>query len=76
MGSVMVTLKVDRNTHLHEDSDNFLPIPWSLPRPHFEHNAADAPNIDLRIVPPLTVDDLRRHRKHSPLHGSIYAHRV
>ena len=65
-----------KQTHPQEDSDSVLPFPRSLPRPHFEHNATNAPDIYLRIVPLFIVDDLRSHPKHAPLHGSMGTHHV
>ena len=62
----------EANTHLHKDSDNFLPTPRPHSRPHFEHNTPDAPDVDLGIVPCfLAVDDLRCHPKDRPLHRSV-----
>ena len=53
------------NRYLEEDGDGFLATPWSLPGPHLEHHAANAPDVDLRIVPLLlAIHDLRCHPKH------------
>ena len=53
------------NAHLNKDSDDLLTVPWPLPSPHLKHYTADAPDIDLRIVPlTLAVYDLGCHPKH------------
>jgi len=70
-------LPVEANTHLQENSDNFLPTPWPPPRPHFEHNATNAPDVNLGIVPYLlAIDDLRCHPKDRSLHRSVDINRV
>ena len=68
---------VEWSAHLQEDGDSFLPTPRPVPRPHFEYNAADTPDVDLGIVPfLLAVDDLRCHPKDGSLHGSVGTHHV
>ena len=47
-----------------------------LSGPHFKHNTTNAPDINLRIIPLLTINDLRSHPKHAPLHRSVTAHRI
>lgn len=60
------------NTHLEEDGDSFLTAPWPLPSPHFEHDTANAPDIDLGVISLLlAVDDFRCHPKDGALHGSV-----
>ena len=59
-------------TYLEENGDGFLTAPWPLSSPHFEHNTANAPDVDLGVVSfLLAVDDLRCHPKDGPLHGSV-----
>ena len=54
-----------------------MTTPWPLSRPHFEHNAANAPDVDLGIVSFLFgIDDLRCHPKDGSLHRSVSADHV
>ena len=70
-------LLIGENTHLQKDSDSFLPTPRPLPRPHFENNAADTPDVNLGIVPfLLAIDDLRCHPEHGSLHRSVGTYHV
>ena len=76
--SAMISRRlIEGYTHLQENGDSFLPTPWPLPCPHFEHNTSDTPDVDLGIVPfLLAIDDLWRHPKHGSLHGSVGTNHV
>ena len=54
---------------MQEDGSSLPSTPWPFSHPHFEHNTAKTPDVDLGIVPFLfAVDDLRCH----PKDGSLY----
>ena len=64
----MTQTAVEANTHLQADGGGSLSTPRFLPRPHFEHNTTNAPDVDLGIVPLLWVADYFRC---GPKHGTL-----
>lgn len=57
-------------THLKHNSHHLLAYPGPHPCPHFQHNTADTPNINLEVVTLLlSVDDFGCHPKNCALHG-------